>query len=317
MTDVTVLPLPQNMIDILCGSGYTLEDVAVSSPAEISSLLGIQEKDAAKVIAEAKRRVEGGFVRGKEILENLKSIGKISTGSKNLDDLLGGGIETQAITEFFGPFGSGKTQLCFQLAINVQLPEKDGGLDGAVAYIDTENTFRPERIAEIAAAKGLEPEKILENIFVAKAYNSSHQMLLVEKIYEISSEKPIRLIIVDSVTSHFRAEYAGRGMLAERQQKLNRHLHDLLRLARRLNAAVVVTNQVMDRPDSFYGDPTGPVGGHIMGHTATFRLKLKRVKGDVRLVRLIDSPHLPDGETLIKITEKGVEDGEKGKKKAK
>jgi len=197
--------------------------------------------------------------------------------------------------------------------VNVQVPKKDGGLEGSAAIIDTENTFRPERIKQMAEALGLNHEEVLKNIHVARAYNSNHQMLLVDRAFELAeklknSDKPVRLIIVDSLTAHFRAEYVGRGTLADRQQKLNRYLHDIMRFGDLYNAAVVVTNQVMSKPDAFFGDPTRPIGGHILGHTATFRIYLRKSKGEKRIARLVDSPSLPEGEAIFSVTAEGVRD---------
>uniref|UniRef100_A0A7C3ZEF6 DNA repair and recombination protein RadA n=1 Tax=Archaeoglobus fulgidus TaxID=2234 RepID=A0A7C3ZEF6_ARCFL len=301
----------------------TIEAVAVASPSELANLGGISEGNALKIIQAARKMANiGGFESGDKVFERRKSVKKITTGSKDLDDLLGGGIETQSITEFFGEFGSGKTQICHQLAVNVQLPEDEGGLEGSVIVIDTENTFRPERIIQMAEAKGLDWNDVLKNIYVAQAYNSNHQMLLVDNAKELAEKlkkegRPVRLVVVDSLMSHFRAEYVGRGTLADRQQKLNRHLHDLMRFGDLYNAAIVVTNQVMARPDVLFGDPTKPVGGHIVAHTATFRIYLKKGKDDLRIARLIDSPHLPEGEAIFRVTERGIEDVEEKEKKKK
>ncbi len=292
----------------------TIEAIAIASPAEISSIAGIGESSALKIIQNARKMASiGGFESGDKVLERRKNVRKITTGSKDLDALFGGGIETQAITELFGEFGSGKTQLCHQLAVNVQLSEERGGLNGCAIVIDTENTFRPERIIQMAMAKKLDPNEVLRNIYVAQAYNSNHQMLLVDNAKELAEKikkegKNVRLLIVDSLTSHFRAEYVGRGTLADRQQKLNRHMHDLMKFGELFNAAVVVTNQVMARPDIMFGDPTKPVGGHIVAHTATYRVYLKKSKGDLRIARLVDSPHLPESEVVFKVTERGIED---------
>ncbi len=292
----------------------TIEAIAVASPSELSSAVEIGESTAAKIISAARKMADiGSFETGDRIFEKRKQVGKINTGSEALNTLLGGGVETQAITEFYGEFGSGKTQICHQLAINVQLPEEEGGLGGSVIMIDTENTFRPERIKQIAENRGLDPEGILKNIHVARAYNSNHQILLVDNAMELANRlkdegNPVRLIVVDSLTAHFRAEYVGRGTLADRQQKLNRHLHDLLRFADLYNSAVVVTNQVQSKPDTFFGDPTKPIGGHILGHTATFRLYLRKGKGNLRIARLVDSPYLPEGEAVFAVTERGIED---------
>ena len=233
---------------------------------------------------------------------------KLSSGSAAIDELMGGGFETQAICEVFGEFGSGKTQIGHQLAVNCLLPKEQGGLDGEVFYIDTEDTFRPERIAQMARGVGLDPDLALERIHVARAYNSAHQMLLVDEVQRASKSIDVKLIIVDSLIAHFRAEFLGRGMLADRQQKLNRHLKELKKLADVNNALVLVTNQVMSKPDAMWGDPTKPVGGHVVGHASTFRIYLKKSKAGSRIARLIDSPNLPEGEAKFFVTAEGLRD---------
>jgi DNA repair protein RadA len=226
----------------------------------------IGEATAEKIIQSARSQLDMGFKSAADILERRKEVGRITTGSKSLDALIGGGVETQAITECFGAFGSGKSQIGFQLAVNVQLPKSEGGLNSKCVFIDTESTFRPERITQLAQAKGLDSKKVLKNIFVAKAYNSDHQVILAEKIKDLMKEEKIGLVIVDSLMSHFRSDYSGRGELAPRQQKLNRHMHALQKLADTHNVAVYLTNQVMARPDVMFGDPTTHIGGHIVGH---------------------------------------------------
>jgi DNA repair protein RadA len=299
----------------------SIEAVAVASPGELGSCADVGEATASKIIAAAREAADiGRFETGDLVLERRKHVGKLTTSSKGLNDLLGGGLETQSIAEFYGEFGSGKTQIGHQLAINVQLPLEMGGLGGSAIIIDTENTFRPERIAQMV--RGLPPapdghvwdsEEFLKHIHVARAYNSNHQMLLAESAMDLAeklkdSEKPVRLLIVDSVTAHFRAEYVGRGTLADRQQKLNKHLHELMRFADLNNALILVTNQVMSKPDTFFGDPTKPVGGHVLGHTATFRLYLRKSKGEKRIAKLVDSPNLPDGEAVFSVTTEGLKD---------
>ncbi|MDH4122786.1 MAG: DNA repair and recombination protein RadA [Thermoplasmata archaeon] len=291
-------------------AGYTdLMAIAVESPSKLSEVAEIGENTAVKIIAAAKEAADiGRFETGDVILERRKNIGKLLTGSKALDDLLGGGIETQAITEFFGEFGSGKTQICHQLAVNVTKSKEDGGLEGHSIIIDTENTFRPERIMQMSKALDLDAQDVLKKIHVARAFNSHHQMLLIEKANELSKEYPIRLLVVDSLTAHFRAEYIGRGALAERQQALNKHMHDLMRFGDLNNCVIAVTNQVAAKPDAFFGDPTRPIGGHIVGHTATFRLYLRKSKGGKRIARLIDSPNLPEAEAVFMVSEDGISD---------
>ena len=284
-------------------------ELAVASPDDLATLADIGTAAAQKIINEARKQVNvGGFETGVEILERRKKLGRITSMSKAIDELLGGGIETQAITEFYGIFGSGKTQLALQAAISVQLPPEKGGLDGDCVYIDTENTFRAERVAEIAQGAGLDPAKALARIHVARAFNSSHQELLVPKAFELAHDLPVRLLVVDSLTAHFRAEFIGRGALADRQQRLNRHMHELLRFGDVFNAAVICTNQVTARPDVLFGDPTGPIGGNIVGHTATFRVYLRKSKPPHRIARLVDSPNLPEGEAVFSVTSEGIRD---------
>jgi len=292
----------------------SLEAIAVASPAELVATAEIGESTAAKIINAARVAADiGGFETGEKILERRQGIGKLTTGSKSFDELLGGGLETQAMTEFYGEFGSGKTQIAHQLAVNVQLPPEKGGLNGSVIMIDSENTFRPERIKDMAEGVGLDYADVLKNIHVARAYNSNHQILLVEKAGELANElknteKPIRLMIIDSATAHFRSEYVGRGTLANRQQKINKHLHDALRFADINNAVAMITNQVMVRPDAFFGDPTRPIGGHIVGHTATFRIYLRKSKGEKRIAKLVDSPNLPEAEAVFSVSKAGIGD---------
>jgi len=294
----------------LVEAGFTdLMSIAVTSPQVLAETADIGVNAAVKIIAAARKGADiGGFETGDVIMEKRKLVGKLKTGSNTLDELLGGGIETQAITEFFGEFGSGKTQIMHQLAVNCGKPVADGGLGGTSIYIDTENTFRPERIIQMAEGQGMDPDEVLSKVRVARAFNSHHQMLLVEKASEIAREFNTRCLIVDSLTAHFRAEFVGRGALADRQQKLNKHLHDLQRFSDLFNAVVGVTNQVQSKPDAFFGDPTRPIGGHIVGHAATFRVYLRKSKGPKRIARLIDSPNLPEGEAVFSVMEEGIQD---------
>jgi RecA/RadA recombinase len=205
----------------------------------------------------------------------------------------------------------GKTQIGHILCVNIQKEDPDA----IAVYIDTENTFRPSRLRDFARAAKLDEEKALKNVMIARAYNSDHQVLLAEKVEDlIKKGAKVKLLVVDSVTAHFRAEYIGRGTLADRQQKLNKHLHTLLKLADTYNFAVYVTNQVMAKPDTFFGDPTQPIGGHILGHASTTRIYLRKGKKGSRVAKLIDSPSLPDAEVNFFIVEGGLEDIKEKKK---
>jgi len=243
-----------------------LMSLAVASPGELVEVAGVGEAVARKIINTARNKLDMGFESGEDLLKKRELIGRITTGSKSFDALLGGGFETGSISECFGEFGSSKSQIAHQLTVNVQLPKENGGVSGKAVFIDGESTFRPERIIQMAKAAGLDPEKTLKNIKVARSFNSDHQTLLAEKTEEFIKEGDVKLLVVDSLTSHFRADYTGRGTLADRQQKLNRHMHTLMKLASTYNICVYVTNQVMAKPDMFFGDPTAAIGGHIVGH---------------------------------------------------
>jgi DNA repair protein RadA len=302
--------------DKLREAGYaTVESIATASPNELAEAAEISEATAKKLLKAAKdRAVVGSFRTGTDILEQRKNVKKLRTFVPELDALLGGGFETQAITELYGEFGSGKSQIVHQMAVNVQLPVETGGLAGSCIFIDTENTFRPERIEQMVEGLGMDvppAQEFLDHIHVARAHTSDHQMLMIDNARELAndlreSEKPVRLFIVDSLTAHFRAEYAGRGTLAPRQQKLNRHMHDLFRLLDEHNAVGLVTNQVLSNPAVFFGDPTKPIGGNIVGHTATFRIYLRKSKGGKRIARLVDSPYLPEGEAPFMVEQAGL-----------
>lgn len=287
----------------------TVRSLAMASIGEVCDVAEIGEATARKIV-DAARRVSGldKFITGEQVLEQREKIGWISTGSKKLDELLGGGVETQAVTEAFGQFGSGKTQLGHQLCINVQLPKDQGGLQARAVYVDTEGTFRTERINDMAAVVGLEPREALKNIFYTRVFNTDQQIAMVKKVEELAEKEPIKLLVVDSLTSHFRAEYHGREMLAARQQKLNRHLMDLHLLADSFDMAVYVTNQVLADPSMFFGDPTRPIGGNVLAHAATTRIYLRKSKSPKRIARIYDSPVLTEKEVVFAITSDGIRD---------
>ena len=289
--------------------GYqTVESLATATIKELTEA-GVGEKQAAKVIAEARDSIALSFIRADELIKMRQNVRRLTTMSKQIDELVGGGLETQTITEFYGEYGVGKSILCHQLAVNVQLPEEKGGLNGSALYIDTENTFRPEWIVRMAKAMGLDPTETAKRIIYSEAFNSDHQILVLDKADKVIQENNVKLIIVDSLTAHFRSEYLGREMLAERQQKLNSHLHRLVRLSRAFNACAVVTNQVMSKPDQFFAMAVEAVGGHIVSHTSHTRIFLRRTSsGPVRICRLVSSPYLPEGERIFKITEEGIKD---------
>lgn len=302
--------ITQKLID---GGIDSVLGLAVALPKEIEEILGGKEESASKLIMSARQQLESQgllgkeFVLASEVLQKRKNMKRITTGSNKLDDLLLGGIETQSITEFFGDFGSGKTQICHTLCVTCQLPLGQGGLEGVTIYVDTEGTFRPERLVQIAESKGLDADEILKNVVLCKVYNSSHLELVVRGLSRFIEKYNAKLLIVDSIISLHRAEFIGRGTLANRQQRLNRLVHRLLRLSEIFNIAVVVTNQVQSKPDTFFGDPTRPAGGNVIAHACTYRIYLKK-SGPQRIATIVDSPCHPYSDTRFQVTENGVED---------
>ena len=305
--DITELPgVGAATAEKLSSVGYdTLMSIAVASPGEIVDASGVSESVARKIIQAARESLDMGFMTGEAVLAKRDQVLKITTGVRDFDRILAGGFETGSISECFGQYGSAKTQVAHQLAVNVYAQDPTA----VTVFIDTENTFRPERIIQFAEGKDLDGKDVLKSIRVAKAYNSDHQMLLAEKVEDLIKQGlNVRLVVVDSMTAHFRAEFTGRGMLAERQQKLNKHMHVLSKLADTYNLCVYVTNQVMAKPDQFFGDPTEAIGGHIVGHNSTFRIYLRRGKKGTRVAKLVDAPNLPDDEAVFVIGENGLTD---------
>ena len=295
----------------LKSSGFTTaEAIAVSPPREIAEKTGIGFNTVLNIVAVAREKMGVDFITAEDLWKKRQDMLRCSTGSNNLNELMGGGIETQAMTELIGEYGVGKTQISLTLCVRVQLPTEEGGLNGNAVYIDTEGTFIPERVFQIADSLGLDPHETLGNIFLARAYNSSHQCLLTEHLFKFCPENNVKLVVVDSMIGHFRGEYIGRENLSERQQKLNSQLHKLVRLTEAYNLAVVITNQVQANPTAFFGDPNRPAGGNVMAHASTHRVYLRKGGKGTRIATVIDSPYLPEEKTRFKITEKGVEDAE-------
>lgn len=275
-----------------------LMSIAVASPGQLVEAAGVTEATAKKIIYAAREKLEMGFETGEDLLKKREQVIKISTGSKAFDTLLGGGIETGAITEAYGAYGSGKTSLAHQLSVNVQLPKEQGGAEGIAVWIDSEGTIRPEYIQKIAQAKGMDSIEVLRNFRGVRAFNTDHQMLLAEKVEDLIKDGlPIKILIIDSLMGHFRSEFSGRGQLADRQQKLNKHMHNLLKLAHTYSIAVYVTNQVMSKPDTFFGDPTEAIGGHVLAHACLTGntliqlsdgaiLPINKLKGPTNLISL-------------------------------
>jgi DNA repair protein RadA len=304
---------PATKIHLIDAGIDSLKDLIIRGPHDVAEVTGMtMEKSTdlcnkARIKLEEVEIIERTFIPATELYNKRKNIERISTGSQCFDELLGGGFEVNAITEIYGEFGSGKTQICHTSAVMVQQKITDGGLEGGVIYVDTENTFRPERIVSISKARNIDHVSVLENIVVAKAFNSAHQELIIHEVGKIIETNNIKLLVLDSAISHYRAEYLGRAMLSERQQKINRLMHILIRISETYKIAVLLTNQIQSVPDTLFGDPFRATGGNIIAHSSTYRIYLKKA-GKNRIARIVDSPYHPEIEALFSLGEEGVTD---------
>ncbi|KAJ3279082.1 recombinase rad51 [Borealophlyctis nickersoniae] len=297
----------------LASAGYhTIEAVAFTPKKALLLIKGISEAKADKILAEAAKLVPMGFTTATEFHQRRSELINISTGSQELDKLLGGGIETGSITEIFGEFRTGKTQLCHTLAVICQLPFDLGGGEGKCLYIDTEGTFRPERLLSIAERYNINGEEVLDNVAYARAYHTDHQKSLLSTAAAMMAESRYSLLIVDSATALYRTDYSGRGELSARQMHLAQFLRMLARLADEFGVAVVITNQVVAQVDGaasmFNADPRKPIGGNIMAHSSTTRLYLRKGRGETRICKIYDSPSLPESEAVFAILPDGIGD---------
>lgn len=297
-------------------AGYsTIDSLAFSSLRKLILVRGISENKAEVLHKMSQKLVPANLVisnfqSASEQLKVRKSLPRISTGSSKLDGLLQGGIETGSVTELFGEFRSGKTQLVHTLSVIAQFPADQGGCEGKVCFIDTEGCFRPERLAEIAERFDVEPADVLDNVVFCRAFNCEHQMQLLTEAAVLMAQAKFGLLVVDSITHLYRTEYSGRGELADRQQHLGKFLRTLQRLADVFQIAVVVTNQVQARVDgaAMYGPTTCPIGGHILAHACQTRLSLRKGKGDGRICKIYDSPTLPESDAPFALSSGGVID---------
>ncbi|PHJ21612.1 dna repair protein rad51 [Cystoisospora suis] len=303
-------------LEILKDAGYqTVECVAFAPPKNLVAVKGLSEQKVEKLKKASKELCNLGFCSAQEYLEARENLIRFTTGSVQLDTLLKGGIETGNLTELFGEFRTGKTQLCHTLAVTCQLPIEQAGGEGKCLWIDTEGTFRPERIVAIAKRFGLNASDCLDNVAYARAYNCDHQMELLMEASAMMAESRFALLIVDSATALYRSEYTGRGELASRQTHLCRFLRCLQRIADTYGVAVVVSNQVVAKVDNmgggmFSGNEKLPIGGNIMAHASQTRLYLRKGRGESRICKIYDSPSLAEGEAVFAIGEGGIGDYE-------
>ena len=295
----------------LIDAGYnSLESIAYTPKKNILVIKGLSDAKVEKIVKVIYDILKLGIQPCAKALEERKRITRITSGSKQLDSILGGGFEANSITELFGEFRTGKTQICHTLCVTCQLPKSDGGGEGKAIYIDTEGTFRPEKLAPIAERFGLDPKEVIENVFYARAYNSDHQNRLLLQVCGLMCEHKFSLLIVDSATALYRTDYSGRGELSTRQMNLAKFLRNLQKIADEHKVVVVITNQVVATVDSnaFGGNDKKPIGGHIMAHACQTRLYLKKGLKQNRICKIYDSPSLPEDETSYSITDRGIDD---------
>lgn len=291
---------------------HSVEALAHSNKRDLNNMKGLSEAKVDKMQKESFKLVHMGFTTATSIMEQRKDNIRISTGCKEFDTVLEGGIETGSITEVYGEFRCGKTQLCHTLCVKCQMAVDQGGGEGKAMYIDTEGTFRPERLVQIAEEYGLCGDDVLNNVAYARAHNTQHQSELLMQAAGMMTDARFSLMIVDSVTALYRTEYNGRGELSARQIHLGRFLRSLQRLADEFGIAVLVTNQVvaanLDAGAFSMGPKTQPIGGNIMAHASTTRLALRKGKQENRVVKVVCSPSLPEREATFAIGTKGIVD---------
>ena len=295
----------------LIEAGYnSLESLSYNPKKNLVLIKGLSEAKIDKIIKVVEDILKYGIKPSSYALEERKKLVRITSGSKELDTLLGGGFESNSITELFGEFRTGKTQICHTLCVTCQLPRNEGGGEGKAIYIDTEGTFRPEKLAPIAERFGLDPKQVIENVFYARAYNSDHQNRLLLQVCALMCEQKFSLLIVDSATALYRTDYTGRGELSNRQMSLAKFLRNLQKIADEHKIVVVITNQVVATVDgnAFGGNDKKPIGGHIMAHACQTRLYLKKGLKQNRICKIYDSPSLPESEATYSITDRGIDD---------
>nr|QDO16539.1 meiotic recombination protein DMC1 [Crypthecodinium cohnii]USW07891.1 meiotic recombination protein DMC1 [Crypthecodinium cohnii] len=328
MQDEEEEPLPYNLVEKLQDAGInaadlkklkdagfnTSQSIVFAMRKDLLSIKGLSDQKVDKIIEAARKSTHAGFVTCSQLIDKQKNKFFLSTGASKLDQMLGGGMDSGAITELFGEFRCGKTQLCHSLAVMAQLPPTMGGANGKVLYIDTEGTFRPERVRQIAEGKGVSPEAAMDNIVYARCYNSEHlaQLLLEAAALMVNDEDRFGLLIVDSIMGVFRVDYSGRGELSERQQQLGKVMSRLQKMSEEFNIAIVLTNQVMADPGggcAFMPSHPKPVGGHILAHFSTTRVFLRKGRAEQRVAKVFDSPWLPESECVFEIFAGGVRNG--------
>lgn len=310
--DFSSLKISKEILERLQEQFPTVIALAACPPEEVARRCEINKKSAERAVNQARKQLGMAEpITADELLEKRIAKPRITTSSQQLDDILGGGLSVGAITEFSGAFATGKTQIAFQLCVNIQRSIEEGGLNGKALFIDTENTFAPARVAEMSYPFTDDPKLFLKNIYVSRAFNVDHQIQIVEKADKLIESNNIKVVIVDSMASHFRAEFPGKDNLPRRQQKLMAHAETLQRLTEAYDLAVMTTNQILSNPDGIFAGTSNlePALGFAWGHRPTHRILLRKSRGTTRIARIFDSPELPEREAVFHITPQGIRDG--------
>ncbi|KAH7722838.1 DNA repair protein RAD51 1 [Aphelenchoides avenae] len=289
---------------------FTVEAVAYAKKSQVFDVYGFLKQKAEKIIDEAYKLVPMGFTTASEVHIKRGDIIYIGTGSRQLDRMLGGGIETGCITEIFGEFRTGKTQLCHMLAVTSQMPVDMGVAEGKCLWIDTAGTFRPERLVAIAHRFILCPQDVLDKVTYARCHNTDHQTELLHHAAQMMAKSRYALVVVDSAVSLYRTDFFGSEELAAPQMHLAKFLRGLKGLADQFGVAVVITNQVaqVDDGSTMFMYLKKPTGDDITANSSHTRLYLRKGKGENRVCKIYDSPCLPEGECTFSITPNGIED---------
>lgn len=290
----------------------TVEAIARAPLKKIKAVHGLNELVAVEVKESSIKLCRTGIRKATEYEASQQLRSKLTTGCKEFDQILQGGLEVGRITEVFGSSDTGKTQLCHTLAISCQLPVSSGGLDGRCLYLDTAVTFRPERLRAIAARFDLSPDEALGKVDFARAHSTDHLLELLDDAVDLMMKEKFSLLIVDPATTLYRAEFTGRGVLAVRQQHMGQLLCKLQKLADDFKIVVVITNHVVANVDNLLsgGPKDKPGGGNVIAHASQTRLKLRKGARGRRICEVFNSALVPHSECLFTIGKGGFMDGD-------
>ncbi|KAJ7675400.1 Rad51-domain-containing protein [Mycena rosella] len=294
----------QDILKLKAAAINTVSGVNMTTRRHLLKIKGMSEAKVEKIKEAAHKILGSSFATGVEVQDKRKKVILISTGSKSVDGILG----------VYGEFRTGKTQLAHTMSVVAQLPPDLGGASGKVAYIDTEGTFRPDRIKSIADRFGVDGNMALENILYARAFNSEHQMELINECsLRFAEDKDFKLLIVDSIMALFRTDYRACTIVRNLSHSLTPlDALKITKLSEEYNIAILLTNQVQSDPGATMtfvaGGALKPIGGHILSHASATRMFLRKGRAEERVAKLVDSPDRPESEASYKLDEGGWAD---------